>query len=83
MKTFFVPESACLHQQALRIGWNGEGAIGAVLRVIERQHSYLLNARDLMFNFVLGLKIELSFLGKMASSFLVKVVSTPCKNYQV
>ena len=42
-----------------------------------------LNARDLMFNFVLGLKIELSFLGKMASSFLLKVVSTRCKNYQV
>ena len=42
-----------------------------------------LNASDLMFNFVLGLKIELSFLGKMASSFLVKVVSTPFKNYQV
>ena len=41
-----------------------------------------LNASDLMFNFVLGVKIELSFLGKMASSFLVKVVSTPCKNYQ-
>ena len=33
-----------------------------------------LNASDLMFNFVLGLKIELSFLGKMASSFLVKII---------
>ena len=42
-----------------------------------------LNAIDLMFNVVLRPKIELSFLGKMASSYLVKVVSTPCKIYQV
>ena len=41
-----------------------------------------LTASHLMFDFVLRLKIELSFLGRMASSFLVKVVSAPRKNYQ-
>ena len=42
-----------------------------------------LNASDVMFNFVARSKIELSFLGRMVSSFPLKVVSARGKNYQV